>query len=71
MLSLLGNAEATVGKDDIRYYKGAHVTRTTGTAIERIIADGKFLDPMIGWPATTHQSIGLNERAICIYYIDY
>lgn len=56
MLSMPGSVKALVGKDDMRDYRGARVKRTMVTAIECISADGRYLKPMIIWPATTHQS---------------
>ncbi len=56
MLSVLGSVKVLMGKDDIRDYRGTHVKRTTVTAIECISADGRYLKPMIIWPATTHRS---------------
>ncbi|KAH5617491.1 hypothetical protein HBI23_255680 [Parastagonospora nodorum] len=56
MLSMLGSVKVLVGKDDKRKYRGARVKRTTVTAIECISADGRYLNPLIIWPATTHQS---------------
>jgi len=56
MLSMPGSVKVLVGKDDIRDYRGARIKRTTVTAIECISADGRYLKPMIIWPATTHRS---------------
>jgi hypothetical protein len=56
MLSMPGTVKVLVGKDDMRDYRGARIKRTTITAIECISADGRFLNPMIIWPATTHRS---------------
>jgi hypothetical protein len=56
MLSMLRSIKVFVGKDDKRNYRGARVKRTTVTAIECISADGRYLNPMIIWPATTHRS---------------
>jgi hypothetical protein len=56
MLSMLGSVKVLVGRNDTRKYRGARVKRTTITAIECISADGRFLNPMIIWPATTHRS---------------
>ena len=56
MLSMLGSIKVLVGKDDTRGYRGARVKRTMVTAIECISADGRYLKPMIIWPATTHRS---------------
>ena len=56
MLSMLGLVKVLVGKDDMRNYRGARVKRTIVTAIEYISGDGRYLNPMIIWPATTHRS---------------
>lgn len=56
MLSMLGSVKVLVGKADLRTYRGARVKRTTVTAIECISADGRYLNPMVIWPATTHRS---------------
>lgn len=56
MLSMLGSVKVLVGRDDTRDYRGARVKRTMVTAIECISADGRYLDPLIIWPATTHRS---------------
>ena len=56
MLSMPGSVKVLIGKNDIRDYRGARVKRTTVTAIECISADGRYLKPMIIWPATTHRS---------------
>lgn len=54
MLSMLGSVKVLVSKDDLRSYRGARVKRTVVTAIECISADGRYLDPMIIWPASTY-----------------
>jgi hypothetical protein len=56
MLSMPGSIKVLVGKDDRRDYRGARIKRTTVTAIECISADGRYLNPMIIWLATTHRS---------------
>jgi hypothetical protein len=56
MLSMPGSVKVLVGKDDRRKYRGARVKRTTVTAIECISADGRYLNPMVIWPATAHRS---------------
>lgn len=56
MLSMLGSVNVLVGKDDQRDYRGARVERKMVTAIECISADGRFLDPMVIWPAATYRS---------------
>ena len=56
MLSMLGSVKVLVGKGDMRDYRGARVKRTMVTAIECISGDGRYLNPMIIWPASTHRS---------------
>ena len=56
MLSMPGSVKVLIGKDNKRNYRGARVKRTSVTAIKCISTDGRYLDPMIIWPATTHQS---------------
>lgn len=56
MLSMLGSVKVLVGKNDVRKYRGARVKRTIVTAIECISADGRYLNPMVIWPASTHRS---------------
>lgn len=56
MLLMLSSVKVLVGKGDRRNYRGARVKRTTVTAIECISADGRYLNPIIIWPATTHRS---------------
>ena len=56
MLSVLGTVKVLVGKGDMRDYRGARAKRTLVTAVECISGDGRYLDPMIIWPATTHRS---------------
>jgi hypothetical protein len=56
MLSMLGTVKVLVGKDDSRNYRGAGIKRTMITAIKCVSASGKSLNPMIIWPASTHQS---------------
>jgi hypothetical protein len=56
MLSMLNSVKVLVGKDDIRSSRGARVQRTMVTAVECISADGRCLNPMIIWPASTHRA---------------
>jgi hypothetical protein len=56
MLSMPGSVKVLVSKYDKRDYRGARVKRTTVTAIECISGDGRYLNPMIIWPANTHRS---------------
>jgi hypothetical protein len=55
MLSMLGSIKVLVSKDDLRGYRGARVKRTVVTAIECISGDGRYLDPIIIWPASIHR----------------
>ena len=56
MLSQLGSVKVLVGRDNQRGCRGARVKRTTITAVECVSADGRYLHPMIIWPAATHRS---------------
>jgi hypothetical protein len=56
MLSMPGCVKVLISKEDLRGYRGARVKRTVVTAIECISADGRPLNPMIIWPATTHRA---------------
>jgi hypothetical protein len=56
MLSMLNSIKVLVGKDDIRGYRGARVKQTIVTTVECISADGRCLNPMIIWPASTHRA---------------
>jgi hypothetical protein len=56
MLSMPGSVKVLIGKNDIQGYRGARVKRTVVTAIECISADGRYLNPMIVWPASTHRA---------------
>ena len=56
MLSMPGSVKVLISKDDLRGYRGARVKRTVVTAIECISANGRPLNPMIIWPATTHRA---------------
>jgi hypothetical protein len=54
ILSMLGLVKVLISKNNKRKYRGARVKRTTITAIECISADGRYLNPIIIWPATTY-----------------
>jgi hypothetical protein len=56
MLSKLGSVKVLVATDDVRDYRGARVKRKMVTAVECISADGRYLNPMIIWPASTHRA---------------
>ena len=56
LLSVLNSLKVLVGKNELRSYRGAGVKRTLITAIECISEDGRYLHPLIVWPAATHRS---------------
>jgi hypothetical protein len=56
MLSKLGSVKVLVGRNDSRDYRGARVERQMVTAVECISADGRYLKPMVIWPASTHRA---------------
>jgi hypothetical protein len=56
MLSMPSSVKVLISKYDKRDYRGARVKRTSVTAIECISGDGRYLNPMIIWPASTHRS---------------
>jgi hypothetical protein len=56
MLSVLNSVKVLVGKDHTQAYRGPRIKRTMVTAVECISADGRYLEPMITWPAKTHQA---------------
>ena len=56
MLSMQGSAKVLISRNDSQSCRGARVKRVTVTAIECISADGRYLNPMIIWPASTHRA---------------
>jgi hypothetical protein len=56
MLSMLSSVKVLVSKDDMRSYRGVRVHRKLVTAIECISGNGRYLNPLIIWPATTYRS---------------
>jgi hypothetical protein len=56
LLSVLNSLKVLVSKNELRNYRGAGVKRTLITAIECVSADGRYLHPLIIWPAATHRS---------------
>jgi hypothetical protein len=56
MLSMLNSVKVLVSKDDTHAYRGARVKRTMVTTVECISVDGRCLNPIIIWPAKTHQA---------------
>jgi hypothetical protein len=64
---MLGSVKVLVGKDDRRNYRGVHIKRTIVTTIECISADGRYLNPMIIWPATTHPVLCDSKQTNVLY----
>lgn len=56
MLSKLSSVKILVERDDRRNYRAAGEKRTMVTSTECVSASGKYLNPMIIWPASTHRS---------------
>ena len=56
LLSVLTSRKFLISTDDMRRYRGAGMKRTLVTAMECISADGRCLDPLIIWPASTQRS---------------
>jgi hypothetical protein len=56
MLSKLGSVKVLVGRNDSRDYRGARVERQMVTVVGCISADGKYLKPIVIWPASTHRA---------------
>ena len=87
LLSSLNSLKVFVGRDELRNYRGVHIQRELITAVECNSADGRYLDPLIIWPAATHQStwtvyptpgwhFGLSETgytnaALSLYWIQH
>jgi DDE superfamily endonuclease len=87
LLSILNSLKVLVGKNELKTYRGAGVKRTLITAIECISADGRYLHPLIIWPATTYRSTwtihptpgwhfghsdsGYTNTAISLYWIKH
>ena len=56
MLSMPGSVKVLVSKHDKRDCRGARVKHISVTVIKYISGDGRYLKPMIIWPANTHRS---------------
>jgi hypothetical protein len=56
MLSMPGSVKVLVGKYNMRDYRGVRVKRTTVTAIKCMSGDGRYLNPIIIWLASTYRS---------------
>jgi hypothetical protein len=68
MLSMPASVKVLVGKNDLRGYRGGRIKRTVVTAIECISASGRYLKPMIVWPASTHRSNWTTFPTPCWHY---
>jgi DDE superfamily endonuclease len=85
LLSVLNSLKVLVGRHGLKTHRGAGVKRTLITAIECISADGRYLHPLIVWPAATHRSTwtthptldyghsdsGYTDTAISLYWIQH
>ena len=87
LLSVLNSLKVLVGRHELKTHRGAGVKRTLITAIECISADGRYLHPLIIWPAATHRSTwtthptlgwhyghsdsGYTDTAISLYWIQH
>ena len=76
-----------VRKNELKTYRGAGVKRTLITAIECISVDGRYLHPLIIWPAAIYRSTwtthptqgwqfghsdsGYTDTAISLYWIQH
>jgi DDE superfamily endonuclease len=56
MLNRLNSVKVLVGRNETNNYRGTGVKRTMITAVECVSADGRHLDPLIIWHASTHRS---------------
>ena len=56
LLSSLKSLKVLVSSHELRNYRGSGEQRTLITAIECVSADGRFLHPLIIWPAASHRS---------------
>jgi hypothetical protein len=56
LLSMPKAVKVVVSKNNKGGRRGARIKRTNITAIECVSADGRYLNPMIIWPASTHRA---------------
>jgi hypothetical protein len=56
MLSKMNSVRDIMDRTNRHGCRGARVKRTTVTAVECVSADGRYLHPMIIWPAATHRA---------------
>lgn len=87
LLSVLGSLKVLVGSKDTQTGRPSCVQRTSVTAVECISADGRYLDPLIIWPAAVHRSTwtvhptpgwhfarsktGYTDTAISLYWVQH
>lgn len=62
LLSLPKSAKVVISKDNKKGNRGARINRTNVTAIECVSVDGRYLNPMIIWPASTHCCLKLTHH---------
>jgi hypothetical protein len=68
MLSVPKTVKVVVNKDNKQASKGVRINRTNVTAIECVSADGRYLNPMIIWPASTHRANWTTHKTPGWYY---
>ena len=56
ILAKLNAVKVLVGKNDLRGYRGTLIKREIVTSIKYISANGRYLNPIIIWLATTYRS---------------
>lgn len=56
LLSMPNTVKVVTSKNNKRGRRGARIKRTSITTVECVSADGRYLNPMIIWPALTHRA---------------
>jgi hypothetical protein len=56
LLSVFNSLKVFINRHELKTYKGAGIKRILITAIECIFIDGRYLHPLIIWPAVIHRS---------------
>ena len=67
-LSVFNSLKVLVGRHELKTHRGAGVKRTLITAIEYVSADGRYLNPLIVWPAATHRSTWTTHPTLGQHY---
>jgi hypothetical protein len=68
LLSVLNSLKVLIGRYKLKTYRGAGVKRTLITIIECISTDGRYLNPLIIWPAATYRSTWITHPTPGWYY---